>query len=141
MGGKGKWSQPTETGFTGYDYHTVYHKRGVHFLVQHGHIGGGVSAPVMSQKPNVIYVTLGEDGKPKYISKYVGRIMKFQIDLNNHKGLYPHVHHCNEKGYRKSNEPLSEMRLNAEELAAYNRATGLFNSKKKEIIACTIGGE
>lgn len=142
MGGKGKYSQPTATGFTGYDYHKVYSKRGMHFLMQHSHISGGPSAPVMSQKANVIYVTLGRDGEPLYISKYVGRIMKYQIDLKKkHGGLSPHVHHCNEKGYRKSKEPLSEMHLNAKENKVYKKAMGRFYSKKKEIVECVTGGK
>lgn len=114
MGGRGKWSIPVENGFTWYDYHKVFQYHNTHFLVQHDHNTGGVSAPVMSKTPNVTYVTLGDNGKPKSISVYKDRIKKYEIDLDKvHHGMKPHVHHCNEKGYRIK-EKDEQMRLTKE---------------------------
>lgn len=80
--------------------------------MQHDHNDGGISAPVMSKTPNVTYVTLDKDGKPKSISVYKGRIKQYEIDLDKpHHGMQPHVHHCNEKGYRLGREPDEKMRL------------------------------
>lgn len=141
MGGRGKWSKATETGFTGYDYHKVYNKRGVHFLMQHGHNESGPSAPVMSQKANVTYATLNKKGEVVFISRYEGRKMKWQIDIKEHKGIKPHVHHCDENGYRLENEPLSEMHLNIKQWKVYKKVMGLYASHKKDIIECVTGGK
>lgn len=112
MGGRGKWSKPTANGFTWYDYHKVFQYRNTHYLVQHDHNDGGISAPVMSKTPNVTYVTLDKDGNPKSISVYKGRVKQYEIDLDKpHHGMQPHVHHCNEKGYRLGRESDEKMRL------------------------------
>lgn len=136
MGGRGTWSKPTETGFTSYDYHIVYKESEINFLVQHGHNDSGISAPVMSQKPNVLYVTLGKNGEPKFISKYENRKMVYQIDLNTHKGLYPHIHHCKTDGYRKEKEPLKDMQLDKEQKDLYDEVKKIFNEHAIEIKSC-----
>lgn len=141
MGGRGKESQPTATGFTGYDYHKVYEEGDIHFIVQHRHADSGPSAPVMSQTSNVTYVTLGKNGRPKYISKYKKRIKVYQIDLDNaHHGLSPHVHHFDETGKRKENEPLDDMRLNGEQKRLYKKVMKIFEKHKDEIAGC-VGGK
>lgn len=112
MGGRGKWSEVTNTGFTWYDYHKTFQFRNTHYLVQHAHVAAGISAPVKSQTPNVTYVTLDKNMKPKYISVYRNRLMQYQIDLTKeHYGIIPHVHHCKKDGYRYTNENPANMKL------------------------------
>ncbi len=134
MGGRGKWSVPTENGFTGYDYHKVYQFRNTHYLMQHSHNEGGVSAPVMSKTPDVTYVTLDKFGEPKTISFYKNRIKQFEIDLDHrHHGMQPHVHHCNEKGYRKSGEKDSDMLLTKKMQEKVRVVWQTYYNHKKEI--------
>lgn len=48
----------------------------------------------------------------KGLSVYKGRIKQYEIDLDKpHHGMQPHVHHCNEKGYRLGRESDEKMRL------------------------------
>ena len=48
----------------------------------------------------------------KSISVYKGRIKQYEIDLDKpHHGMQPHVHHCNEKGYRLGRESDEKMHL------------------------------
>lgn len=134
MGGRGKWSMPIENGFTSYDYHKVYQNDEIHFIMQHSHNQSGNSAPVMSKTPNIVYATLGKTGTLDYISKYENRKMKYQIDVQKaHKGLSPHVHHCNKQGYRKK-EPIEKMKLNSKEQALYDKVMDIFNKHKGEIL-------
>ena len=134
MGGRGKWSQPTDTGFTWYDYHAVYKHNDFHFLVQHDHNDSGVSAPVKSQTPDVTYVTLDRNGTPKHISVYKDRIKQYEIDLDKeHNGMKPHVHHCKENGYRKPKEKDSDMLPTEHDKKLIKLVYGLYNKHKKEI--------
>lgn len=134
MGGRGKWSQPTDTGFTWYDYHAIYKHNDFHFLVQHDHDDGGISAPVMSQTANVTYVTLDEKLKPKCISVYKDRIKQFDIDLDKeHHGMKPHIHHCKENGYRKPKEKDSDMLPTEHDKKLIKVVYGLYKKHEKEI--------
>ncbi len=135
MGGRGKWSQPTETGFTWYDYHAVYKHNDFHFLVQHDHNTGGISAPVKSQTPNVTYVTLDWDGTPKCISVYKDRVKQYDIDLDTpHHNMLPHVHHCKENGYRNPKEKDKDMLPTEHDKKLIKLVYGLYNKHKKEIL-------
>lgn len=140
MGGRGTWSKPVGAGFAWHDYHKIFQEGDIHFLAQHDHNEGGNSSPVMSQTPNVIYATLGKSGEVAYISKYRNRKMEYQIDVNDHKGLYPHVHHCAANGYRKAKEPLKDMKLNDKEDDLYKKVIQIFESNKAEIQFCIGGG-
>ena len=133
MGGRGTWSKVTDLGFTGYDYHKVFQFYNTHYLVQHDHNAGGVSAPVMSKTSDVTYVTMGEDCKPKFISVNKNRIKQYEIDLDKpHHGMQPHVHHCNERGYRKK-EKDSEMHLTKEMQRKVKVVMKTYSKHKKEI--------
>ncbi len=132
MGGRGKWSVATDTGFTWYDYHKIYQYHNTHYLVQHDHNSGGVSAPVKSQTPNVTYITMGDDGKPKCISVYRNRIKQYEIDLDKeHHGMKPHVHHCNEQGYRIK-EPDENMHLTKEMQRQVKVVVKTYNKHKED---------
>ena len=132
MGGRGKWSKPTADGFTWYDYHKVYAEDDVHILVQHDHVGGGTSAPMMSQTPNVTYLVLDDNGKPKYVSVYKDRIKQFDADLTkSHQHIKPHIHHCDDNGYRLPSEPLSNMHPSQQEQLIIDKALKVFDDYKK----------
>ncbi len=135
MGGRGK-SQPTDTGFTWYDYHAVYKHDNIHFLAMNDE-HASVSPPVMSQTPNVAYVTFDKDKKKlKHISLYVNRKKIYDIDLiqpHNKELGAPHVHECDPKtGYRLGTKT-SVHKPSAKQFDLINRVYEIFNNYKKEI--------
>lgn len=133
MGGRGKWSQSTDTGFTWYDYHKVFQSDDIHFIVQHDHNEGGISSPVMSQTSNVTYVTLDWDNTPKCISVYKNRIKQYDIDLDKpHHGILPHIHHCNEKGYRQK-EKDKDMELSSAQQKMVNKIIKIYKDHEGEL--------
>lgn len=83
----------------GSEYKTVYQSGNIKFVKP---VSGSASAPLETMTKGRVYVTLGTDGKPRYISYYDKHNKKHkQIDINgiahtiNGKKELPHTH----KGY------------------------------------------
>lgn len=100
MGGRGASSGISVSGKPyGSEYRTVLQYRNIKFLIP---TDGHVKAPLETMTKGRIYVTIGTDGEPRYISFYDEHNLKFeQIDLRgnphviNGKNELPHTH----KGY------------------------------------------
>jgi hypothetical protein len=84
MGGRGassgkyKWKGAWHT--YGDEYNTVYQYRNIKFVKPKE---GSATAPMETKTQGRVYVTLGSNGKPKYISYYAGSgNRRKQIDLS-----------------------------------------------------------
>ena len=103
MGGRGASSGMSAKGKPyGSEYKTVYESGNIKFIVP---TDGQVKAPLETMTNGRVYVTIGSDGEPRYISYYDKSNKKSkQIDLKgnaheiNGKKELPHTH----KGYYHS---------------------------------------
>ena len=98
MGGRGSSSGVSSQGRRyGTEYKSLYTSGNIKFVV---YKYGNPTAPMETMTKGRVYVTLGKDGKPKYISYYDSdNKRKKQIDLDKpHQGILPHTHH----GYNHS---------------------------------------
>lgn len=107
MGGRGASSGVSVKGKTyGSEYKTLMTDGNIKFVRYND--SKAAKAPQETMTKGRVYVTLGEDNSPKYITYYDNdnKRMK-QIDLDRpHKGVIPHTHHGyehnendSEKGY------------------------------------------
>ena len=93
MGGRGSSSGISVKGRPyGSEYKSLYTYGNIKFVVYQY---GNPTAPMETMTKGRVYVTLGIDGKPKYILYYDSdNKRKKQIDLDRpHKGVLPHTHH------------------------------------------------
>ena len=93
MGGRGSSSGISVSGKKyGTEYKSICTYGNIKFVV---HLEGSPKAPMETMTQNRVYVTLGNDGNPKYISYYdKDNKRKKQIDLTfPHRGVLPHTHH------------------------------------------------
>lgn len=96
-------------GFKEYKYHTIMRCGLVRFIVQNE--GSNVKLPEKSKTVNVVYATLGYDGKLKSITFFKGRKKYKEIDIDHlHHKMQPHVHTCNvKKSIRDESVPVRLM--------------------------------
>lgn len=93
MGGRGSSSGMSVNGIPyGSEYSSLFTSGNIKFVVRKD---GNPAAPMETMTKGRVYVTLGKDGKPKYISYYdKDNKRKKQIDLGlPHQGVSPHTHH------------------------------------------------
>lgn len=98
MGGRGSSSGIGVNGrIYGTEYKSLHTHGNIKFVV---YKYGNPTAPMETMTKGRVYVTLGKDGAPKYISYYdTENKRKKQIDLDKpHQGVVPHTHH----GYNHS---------------------------------------
>lgn len=93
MGGRGSSSGTSIKGKKyGTEFSTLYTAGNIKF-VEYNY--GNPKAPMETMTKGRVYVTLGKDGAPKYISYYDADNKRTkQIDLDKpHYGVLPHAHH------------------------------------------------
>ncbi len=93
MGGRGASSGVSVKGKSyGSEYKTVLKSGNIKFVQINS---GSPTAPVETMTKNRVYVTLGQDNNPKYITYFDKENKRTkQIDLDRpHNGVSPHTHH------------------------------------------------
>ncbi len=93
MGGRGSSSGISDKGKKyGSEYKSLLTYGNIKFVVP---TDSNTTAPMETMTNNRVYVTLNDDGEPKFISYYdKNNKRKKQIDLDkSHKGMSPHTHH------------------------------------------------
>lgn len=93
MGGRGSSSGVSDSGKKyGTEYKSLLTYGNIKYVV---HLEGTTTAPMETMTKNRVYVTLDDNGEPKFISYYdKNNKRKSQIDLDvAHKGMLPHTHH------------------------------------------------
>lgn len=119
MGGRGSSSGISVKGRAyGTEYKSLHTAGNIKFLV---YKFGNPTAPMETMTKGRVYVTLGKDGAPKYISYYDTENKRTkQIDLDKpHHGVLPHTHH----GYmhKENDTPKGFAHLTDKERAMVNR--------------------
>ena len=93
MGGRGSSSGISIKGkHYGTEYKSLHTEGNIKFVV---YKDGNPKSPMETMTKRRVYVTLGKDGVPKYISYYdKDNKRNKQIDLDKpHHGISPHTHH------------------------------------------------
>lgn len=115
MGGRGASSGISVSGKPyGSEYHTVLESGNIKFLI---HQSGSATAPMETMTHGRVYVTIGSDDKPRYITFYDKENKRFkQIDLTGkpHKiddePIIPHTHLGYEHSEYGTTKPSDEER-------------------------------
>lgn len=91
---------------------------------------GSASAPLETMTKGRVYVTLGSDGEPRYISYHDNENKRNKtIDIKRaHNGVVPHTHH----GYNHNENDTAKgyANLTTEEKIMVDRVKKLWNNKK-----------
>lgn len=93
MGGRGSSSGMSDNGKPyGTEYKSVWAVGNIKFVKRKE---GSSTAPLETMTTGRVYVTIGANNEPKYISYYDTQNKRSKtIDLGHkHKGMSPHVHH------------------------------------------------
>ncbi|SDJ48373.1 hypothetical protein SAMN04487760_10768 [Lachnospiraceae bacterium G41] len=93
MGGRGSSSGISLSGKRyGTEYKSLVTYGNIKFVVS---LDSNTTSPMETMTKNRVYVTLDQDGNPKFISYYdKDNKRRKQIDLDKpHKGILPHTHH------------------------------------------------
>lgn len=93
MGGRGSSSGVSVSGKVyGSEYKSLVTYGNIKYVVP---LEGATTAPMETMTNNRVYVTLNQNGDPKFISYYDKENKRIkQIDLDKpHKGMQPHTHH------------------------------------------------
>ncbi|WP_173564195.1 hypothetical protein [uncultured Ruminococcus sp.] len=113
MGGRGSSSGVSDKGKKyGTEYSSVYESGNIKFLVINS---GNPTAPMETMTKGRVYVTLGSNGNPKFISYYDKHNKRFkQIDIDgpahtiNGKKELPHTHRGYEHDEKGTRVPSSK---------------------------------
>ena len=127
MGGRGASSGMSEKGKPyGSEYRTLLKSENIKFVKVNS---GSATPPMETMTKNRVYVTLGSNGNPRFISYYDqnNRRVK-QIDLERpHQGVSPHTHHGYEHNENDSARGFAN--LTAEEKKMVERVRKIWYNK------------
>ena len=128
MGGRGSSSGISDTGkIYGTEYKSLLTHGNIKFVVR---LNNSASAPMETMTNNRIYVTLSQEGNPKFISYYdKSNKRKKQIDLDiPHHGVSPHTHHGYEHNENDSKKGFAH--LTPKEKAMVDNVIQIWREKK-----------
>lgn len=128
MGGRGSSTGVSVKGKVyGTEYKSLLTSGNVKYVIN---VDRNTTAPMETMTNNRVYVTLSQDGNPKYISYYdKDNKRKKQIDLDKpHKGVSPHTHH----GYEHNENDTAKgyAHLTTKEQNMVERITKTWKEKK-----------
>lgn len=128
MGGRGSSSGVSVKGEKyGTEYTSLVTYGNIKFVVSNE---GATTSPMETMTKNRVYVTLNQDGNPKYISYYdKDNKRRKQIDLDKaHKGMLPHTHH----GYwhNENDSPKGAANLTSKEKELVKLISNVWKEKK-----------
>lgn len=128
MGGRGSSSGVSVKGEKyGTEYTSLVTYGNIKFVVSNE---GATTSPMETMTKNRVYVTLNQDGNPKYISYYdKDNKRRKQIDLDKaHKGMLPHTHH----GYwhNENDSPKGAANLTPKEKELVKLISNVWKEKK-----------
>lgn len=130
MGGRGSSSGISDSGKEyGTEYETLISFGNIKFIRR---TSDNTSAPLETKTKGRVYVTINQDGKPKFVSYYDTENKRSKtIDIDAlHKGIKTHVHH----GYHHNEKdgPKGATKLTPKEKKMVERINKLwYNSKSK----------
>lgn len=131
MGGRGSSTGVSVKGKVyGTEYKSLLTSGNIKYVVN---VGQNTTAPMETMTANRVYVTLSQQGEPKFISYYdKENKRKKQIDLDKpHQGVSPHTHHGYEHNENDSSKGYAN--LTTKERQMVERITNTWKEKKDHV--------
>ena len=131
MGGRGSSSGISNSGKPyGTEYKSLLTYGNIKFVVR---LDGNTTSPMETMTQNRVYVTLDNNGNPKFITYYdKNNKRERQIDLDvPHKGIIPHTHH----GYfhSENDSPKGASNPTTKEKELINLVYSIWEGKKSNV--------
>lgn len=131
MGGRGSSTGVSVKGKVyGTEYKSLLTSGNIKYVVN---VGQNTTAPMETMTANRVYVTLSQQGEPKFISYYdKENKRRKQIDLDKpHQGVSPHTHHGYEHNENDSSKGYAN--LTTKERQMVERVTNTWKEKKDHV--------
>lgn len=131
MGGRGSSTGVSVKGKVyGTEYKSLLTSGNIKYVVN---VGQNTTAPMETMTANRVYVTLSQQGEPKFISYYdKENKRRKQIDLDKpHQGVSPHTHHGYEHNENDSSKGYAN--LTTKERQMVERITNTWKEKKDHV--------